>query len=207
MAKNTKSYDWSLPIAWVLLSAVSMYFAGFIRFYSVYFVNWLTTICLFASAQTLILIYLVNRPWRWLVVTVGGWYVAYLIQTLLYSLNLPDSVYTLSTGILIGLFTGIPQGLLLSSKLSNRIMWTVASLLGWTLPFAYLAAAESGLLGPQQEEWIWQGLYDTPLVSVWINSFIGLSVGFISGIVFAYLLYQNWKAKRMLETVSSTENA
>lgn len=207
MSQINKPYDWSLPIVWVLLCTASMYFAGFLNFYSFNFINWLMTICFFATAQTLILNNLVDRPWRWLVVSVFGWFIAYWCQVGLGFTGLPDAFYMLSIGISSGLFIGVLQSLLLSSKLSNRIMWTVATFIGWSLPFGYLAAAESGLLGSGAQDWVSMGLYDTPLVLVIIKSFVGLSVGLITGIVLAYLLYQKRKADKSLEPLQSTENS
>lgn len=206
MIQNSKDYDWSLPIAWLLLSFASMYIAGFLNFYLFLEIDWLFTICIFAAAQTLILFNLIVRPWRWLVVSVFSGVIVIILMTGLSFLSLPYSFYPLMTGMLFGLVIGILQSLILSSKLLTRIIWTLASVLGWTLPYAYLSAAESGLLGPGVEEWVSMGLYDTPLVSVIIKSAVGLSVGFVTGIALAYLLYQSWKANKVDETSQPSQN-
>jgi hypothetical protein len=207
MNRKIKSYDWSLPIAWLLLCTASMYTAGYLNFYMSQFINWSLAICFLGAAQSILLIHMLDRPWRWLVLSYAGWLIAYILQSGLYYLDLPSEIYTLSIGLSIGLFVGILQSLVISSRLVNRIIWTLASVIGWSLPFIYLAAAESGLLGPGTREWLYMGLYDTPLASVIINFVIGLSVGLTTGIVLAYLLYKNWKKQKPIKPMPEPETS
>lgn len=77
--------------------------------------------------QWLVLQGRITHPWRWVIATIIGWTIGYLIT--LFGVFRP---FEILDGVVIGLITGIAQWVILRRELYLAGWWIIFSVMAWT---------------------------------------------------------------------------
>ena len=99
-----------------------------------------------AFLQWLVLKQHISKPWRWIVTSILGWSLGWVISLILYSLGLE-----LMSGLAIGGITGIAQWLILRNEVQWSGWWIAVSAVAWAvgitlLPGVMLSGTMAGLI-------------------------------------------------------------
>ena len=120
--KEQTSFNWVLWFQWMMATTLGWFFFGVL----------VPGIGLLASGigigifQWLILLGRLDRAWRWMIASVVGWGIGWLINLII----VPEELFYIN-GIALGLSTGLAQWLIMRRETQLSFWWIIVTAVGW----------------------------------------------------------------------------
>ena len=123
------SFDWAFWFLWILATALG-WFLGGVLLSGIGLVPSGVAIAFF---QWLVLKPRITKAWRWIVVSLIGWFIGWGISLIAYSLG-----FDFVNGMLIGVATGTAQWLILRREIQWSGWWIAVSAVAWAAGISLL---------------------------------------------------------------------